>query len=220
MRNLTIVSAMAACVSAALAMADDNPEKRAPAPIFDGRSLAGWEGNTNVWRVRDGVCVGGAMEGNPQNEFLTMTRAYTNFVLSMEYKLVGTAGFINGGVQFRSERCRQPSNEMSGFQADIGAGQSGCLYDESRRNRFLARATAEQVRELEKPGDWNRYEVRCSGPRIQILLNGVRTVDYTEADPAIQPGGLIAFQIHGQCQAEISFRNVVVQELIGVGTAH
>src|SRR5437868_4135264 len=65
--------------------------------LFDGQSLAGWEGDTNVWRVRDGVIVGGSMAGNPQNEFLTTTRGYTNFDLRLEYKLTGTEGFINSG---------------------------------------------------------------------------------------------------------------------------
>lgn len=187
-----------------------------PVPLFDGRSLAGWEGNRDVWRVRDGVIVGGSLDGNPRNEFLATTRSYTNFVLRLEYKLVGTEGFVNGGVQFRSQRVAQPPNEMSGFQADIGAGYSGCLYDESRRNRFLVQPPAEQIQRLEKPGDWNRYEVRCAGPRIQILLNGGTTVDYVEPDAAIPPGGLIALQIHGNCKAEISFRNLTIEDAVVV----
>ncbi len=109
-----------------------NPARRLS--LFDGRSLAGWEGDTNVWRVRDGVIVGGSLDGNPRNEFLAAAGTYTNFVLRLEYKLVGTEGFVNSGVQFRSVRVKQPPNEMCGFQADIGAGYSGCLYDESRRN--------------------------------------------------------------------------------------
>lgn len=184
-----------------------------PVSLFDGRSLAGWEGNTNVWRVRDGVIVGGSLDGNPRNEFLAATRRYTNFVLRLEYKLVGTEGFVNGGVQFHSQRVSQPANEMSGFQADLGAGHSGCLYDESRRNRFVARAPDEQIQRLEKPGEWNRYEVRCAGPRIQILLNGGKTVDYVESDPTIPLGGLIALQIHGNCRAEISFRNLTIEKI-------
>ena len=187
------------------------PAPAPPSPLFDGRSLAGWEGNTNVWRVRDGVIVGGSLKGNPRNEFLATVGRYGNFVLRLEYRLVGTEGFVNGGVQFRSVRAPQPAHEMSGFQADIGAGYSGFLYDESRRNKFLAQPAEGQVKRLEKPGDWNRYEVRCAGPRVQIFLNGEKTVDYTETDPAIQQDGRIALQIHGNCQAEISFRNLTVE---------
>lgn len=197
--------------SRAAKIAETIPSQVQRVSLFDGQSLAGWDGNTNVWHVRDGAIVGGSMNGNPRNEFLATARSYTNFVLRLEYKLAGTEGFVNGGVQFRSVRVKEPSNEMCGFQADIGAGYSGCLYDESRRNKFLARPTDEQIKRLEKSGDWNRYEVRCAGPRIQITLNGEKTVDYTETDAALPLDGLIALQIHGDCKAEISFRNLTIE---------
>jgi hypothetical protein len=184
-----------------------------PVSLFDGRSLEGWEGNTNVWRVRDGLIVGGSMTGNPRNEFLATTRHYTNFVLRLDYKLVGTEGFVNSGVQFRSMRVTNPPNEMSGYQADIGAGFSGCLYDESRRNKVLVQAGEALIKQLEKPGDWNRYEIRCEASHIQLRLNGERTVDYTETDAAIAQTGLIGLQIHGGNKAEVSFRNIVIQDL-------
>ena len=189
------------------------PGPPAALPLFDGRSLAGWEGATNAWRVRDGAIVGGSLAGNPRNEFLAADRPFTNFVLRLEYRLEGTEGFVNGGVQFRSERIAQPPNEMRGYQADIGAGHSGCLYDESRRNRFLARATDGQIRRLEKPGDWNRLELRCEGPRIRIALNGEPTVDVVEDDASVPAHGRIALQIHGNCKAEISFRNLSIVPL-------
>ncbi len=199
--------------SQAAKIAGTIPSQALRTALFDGRSLAGWEGDTNVWRVRDGVIVGGSLNGNPRNEFLATVKSYSNFVLRLEYKLVGTEGFVNGGVQFRSVRVQQPANEMCGFQADIGAAYSGCLYDESRRNKMLARPPEELIKRLEKPGDWNRYEVRCAGPRIQLFLNGERTVDYTETDAALPLDGLIALQIHGNCKAEISFRNLTVEDL-------
>jgi hypothetical protein len=184
----------------------------APGQLFNGRDLGNWDGDPGIWRVRDGAIVGGTMLGNPRNEFLATTRKYRDFVLRLEYKLVGTAGFVNGGVQFRSVRVPQPPNEMSGYQADIGAGHSGSLYDESRRKKFLARATDEQVKRLEKAGDWNRYEIRCVGAKVELTLNGERTLSYTETDATVAADGLIALQIHGNCQAEIAFRNLTIEE--------
>jgi hypothetical protein len=101
---------------------------------------------------------------------------------------------------------------MSGYQADIGAGYSGCLYDESRRNKFLARLAEEQIKRLEIPGEWNRYEVRCQASRILIFLNGEQTVDYTEPDGAIPHYGRIGLQIHGGSQAEVFFRKITIVE--------
>lgn len=181
--------------------------------LFNGQDLSGWDGDPGVWRVRDGAIVGGTLEGNPRNEFLAVPRRFRNFVLRLDYKLVGTEGFVNGGVQFRSVRVTTPPNEMSGYQADIGAGHSGCLYDESRRKKFLARATDEQIKRLEKVGDWNRYEIRCVGPQVELTLNGEKTVSYVETDSSVALEGLIALQIHGNNKAEVSYRNLVIEEL-------
>ena len=196
-----------------LQVAKTIPTPVASVSLFDGRSLGGWEGDTNVWRVWEGVIVGGSMNGNQRNEFLATVRKHTNFVLRLEYKLIGTEGFVNSGVQFRSGRVSNPPNEMNGYQADIGAGYSGCLYDESRRNTFLAHPSEETIKRLEKTGDWNRYEVRCDERHIQLWLNGEKTVDYTEPDAAIPQSGLIGLQIHGGNKAEVSFRSVTMQEL-------
>src|SRR5258708_509768 len=182
--------------------------------IFDGKTFDGWEGDTkNTWRIEDGVIVGGSMKGNPRNQFLATTKSYKDFDFKCEYKLVGTEGFVNSGVQFRSVRMKNPANEMYGYQADIGAGNSGCLYDESRRNRFDARATDEQIKRLEKPGDWNQYRILAQGLHIQIFLNGEKTVDYTEPDKTLPQEGLIGLQMHGGNKAVVYFRNIVIEEL-------
>ena len=193
--------------------ATEPPIPTVPVSLFNGRDLANWDGDPAVWRVVDGVIVGGSLAGNPRNEFLATLRPYKNFVLRVDYRLVGTKGFVNGGVQFRSVRIDQPPNEMSGYQADIGAGHSGCLYDESRRKKFMARATDEQIKRLERPGEWNAYEIRCEGPKITLTLNGEKTVTYTEEDKTIALDGLIALQIHGNNSAEISFRNLTLEAL-------
>lgn len=186
----------------------------APVALFDGKSLEGWEGETTkTWRVEEGAIVGGSLEGNPRNEFLATRKSYRNFRLKLEYKLIGTEGFVNGGVQFRSRRVVDPAHEMSGYQADIGAGYSGALYDESRRNKMLATPSKELVQNLEKPGDWNTYEILCEGPRVRLRLNGRETVDYTEREPGIEMDGLIALQIHGACKAVIAFRNITIEAL-------
>jgi mono/diheme cytochrome c family protein/glucose/arabinose dehydrogenase len=199
----------------------------AATPLFDGKTLTGWDGDPKVWRVDNGEIVGGSLQGNPRNEFLTTKRTFYNFRLTLEYKLTGTEGFVNAGVQFRSQRATNPPNEMIGYQADIGHGHTGSLYDESRRKKFLARAgngvggygvkADTEIAELEKKGEWNTYEIRAEGPRITIFLNGKATLDYTETDPSIDDAyGLIGLQIHGNCKAEIRFRNITLDPLTEV----
>lgn len=181
--------------------------------LFNGKNLEGWEGNPEVWRVKDGTIQGGSMEGNSINEFLATKKTYRNFKLKLEYKLVGTEGFVNGGVQIRSQRIQNPPNEMIGYQADIGAGYTGCLYDESRRKIVLAKADENKVKSLEKIGEWNQYEVHALGDRVVVRLNGSETISYTEKDQSLEQSGLIALQIHGDCKAVIAFRNLQIEEL-------
>jgi hypothetical protein len=187
----------------------------AAVPLFDGRTFQGWEGDTQkTWRIENGALVGGSLtETVPKNDFLTTTRRYSNFVLRLKFKLTGTDGFINGGVQFRSERMRDPAHEMIGYQADLGAKYWGSLYDESRRNKVLAELDQTKAAQLVKPDDWNDYEVRAEGRRIRISLNGQQTVDYTEPDETIPVSGLIGLQIHGGGKAQISFKDITIQEL-------
>lgn len=187
---------------------------RRVSPLFDGRSFRGWSGDTvQTWRIENGALVGGSLQRLvPHNDFLTTTRPYTNFVLRLQCKLVGT-GFVNAGIQFRSRRLTNPAYEMTGYQADMGKGHWASLYDESRRNRTLAPADSNVVKRVLKPNDWNDYEIRCEGPRIRIRLNGRQTVDYTETDASIPQSGLIALQIHGGGKAEASYRKIELEEL-------
>jgi putative heme-binding domain-containing protein len=181
--------------------------------LFNGKDLTGWEGDPKVWRVEDGVIAGGSLKGNPRNEFLATTRPYKDFDFACEYKLIGTEGFVNSGVQFRSVRMKKPANEMFGYQADIGAGTSGNLYDESRRKKNLVLAPKDLVMRIEKVGDWNHYRIRAQGRHMEIFLNGEKTVDYTEPDQSLTQEGLFGLQIHGGNKAVIYFRNITVEEL-------
>jgi hypothetical protein len=64
-----------------------------------------------------------------------------------------------------------------------------------------------------KRGDWNEFKVKCEGPRIQIWVDGVQTVDYTEEDKAIPLTGKIAVQIHGNGNTQVWFKDLVVTEM-------
>lgn len=182
--------------------------------LFDGVSLAGWEGDMAWFRVVDGAVVAGSMEQPiPRNEFLCTTRDYGDFELRLKVRLAGGKG--NGGIQLRSRRVPN-SRELSGYQADMGEQYWGGLYDESRRNRFVAPPPdAATQAALVRPDDWNDYRIRCEGPRIRLWLNGRLTVDFTEADPAIPRRGVIALQIHGGPPAEASYRDLEIEELAG-----
>ncbi len=184
--------------------------------IFDGRSFAGWEGNVaKTWRVEDGAITAGSLEGQaPRNEFLATTSEYEDFDLRLKFKITGNSR-VNAGVQFRTERIPN-HHEVSGYQADIGPGVDGHLYDESRRRRMLATPEAETLKKAQAAaGDdgWQTYRICAEGDHIRLWLNGVKTVDYVEKDTNISRTGIIALQIHGGMQAVIAYKDIEIREL-------
>src|SRR5688572_9039633 len=111
------------------------PGTRKPVAIFDGKTFEGWEGNLNILRVQDGAIVGGSLkEQIARNEFLCTKKTYGDFELRLKVKLLGEGA--NAGIQFRTKRIPN-HHEVSGYQADMGEGWWGALYDESRRNKVL-----------------------------------------------------------------------------------
>ncbi len=193
------------------------PESIGFVPLFNGKDLDGWEGDTKLWSARDGMLVG-TSPGLKRNDFLATSRSYGDFILKLSFRLVGGVG--NSGVQFRSVRI--PGHEMSGYQADMGENYWGCLYDESRRNRILVQASPKALEALNKTG-WNQYVIRAMGDQITLSLNGVTSVTYREDDPKVARGGKIAVQLHSGGPTEVQFKDVLIQSLptpdADVGTA-
>jgi len=210
-----LLHALAGLVAGVSLAAPPPAPSAAAKPLFNGRDLEGWEGDPKIWRARDGMIVGGSLtETVRQNEFIATTRPYTNFVLRLEFKLLGGSGFINSGVQIRSERVPN-SSEMSGYQCDIGDPTWwGSIYDESRRNRVMAWSDMAALEKVLRRNEWNDYVIRADGGRITTWINGVEAVDFHEPDPAIAGrGGRLGFQVHGGGAAEASFRKITLEEL-------
>jgi hypothetical protein len=193
----------------------DEPAKaakpHAAVSLFDGKTLAGWEGDETIFRVENGAIVAGSLkEKIAHNDFLCSKQEYENFELRLKVKLVPNSG--NAGIQFRSQRV--PNHfEVSGFQADMGNSWWGKLYDESRRNKVLAETDSEKLAKVLKPEDWNEYVIRCEGRRIQLFINGLQTVDYTERDESLPTRGAIGLQIHGGPPAEASYKDIKIKIL-------
>lgn len=202
--------ALAVFLLAALAV----PAAAEPVPLFDGKTLAGWEGDTaKTWAVEDGAITAGSLDVTaPRNEFLCTTKTYGDFELKVRFKLLGDKAKVNAGVQFRTKRIPN-HHEVSGYQADVGQQYWGALYDESRRNKVLAKPDEKLLASAVKHDDWNEYTIRCEGPRVQLWLNGVKTVDYTEADATVERSGVIGLQIHGGAKAKVYYKDLRVEEL-------
>ena len=202
--------------------------------LFDGSTFEGWEDHGDLFRIEDGAIVAGTLAARiDANAFLCTTQTFDDFELRLKAKLIGPGD--NAGVQFRSRRV-PGHHEVSGYQADIGSVSRrwfyqvigvedevapeatapvwGSLYDEARRNRYLAWALPDDVAPVLKKDDWNDMTVRAVGPTIQIWVNGLQTVDYTEHDH-IPQSGVICLQIHSGAPAEAWHKDLVLKEIAG-----
>lgn len=168
--------------------------------FFDGRSLAFWRGDAALFSVEDGEIVGRAPDGIERNAFLVSDLVLGDFALALEVRLAGDRG--NSGIQFRSVPVGDDPLrfEMKGYQADIGPGWWGKLYEELGRE-ILSDVSGEPF--VVKDG-WNRYEIVATGSRVRTSLNGRVTTDLD--DPRGARRGRLALQIHSGGPTEVRFR--------------
>jgi putative membrane-bound dehydrogenase-like protein len=166
--------------------------------FFDRRSLAGWRGaHPECWSVEQGEIVG-RTGGLAENEFLRSDYELADFRLVLEVRLVGDRG--NSGIQFRSRAL--DAREIHGYQADVGPGWWGKLYEENGRGLLSEGAGAD----VALRDGWNTYEILAVGSRLRTALNGRVCVDLD--DPAGARSGIVALQIHSGDATEVRFRNL------------
>ena len=204
-------------VALGLLVASNTNAQDTKKPLFDGKSLAGWEvleGERQLWRVKDGFITAGSLtEKVPHNSFIATKRSFHNFDLRLKIRITGTEGFVNSGIQIRSVRVPD-SHEMIGYQVDAGKGWWGKLYDESRRRKVIGKsADAEAVNRAVKQDGWNDYRIRAEGTRIRSWINGVAALDFTETESNIPQDGQIGLQIHGNGKTVVQVKDVTIEIL-------
>jgi hypothetical protein len=89
------------------------------------------------------------------------------------------------------------------------------LYDESRRNKVLARPNKELLPKLATMNAWHSYTIRAEGARIRLWIDDQLIVDYTEKDDAIPRTGIIAPQVHGGAKVLVRYKDIYITELAG-----
>ena len=158
-------------------------------PLFNGKDLDGWKGDTRLWHVEDGQIIGNTDKVKIEhNTFLIYDHDFANFVLKAKIKLRNH----NSGIQFRSEAL--PDFVVTGYQADAAESNWwGSIYDEKGKRGVLVNGWKGKGETVLKPNDWNEYEILCDGDHIQLKLNGLITADLHDTE---RTHGIIALQLH------------------------
>ncbi|MBS0211475.1 MAG: DUF1080 domain-containing protein [Planctomycetes bacterium] len=193
----SLVAYLASATQVPVAATADNARS-----LFNERDLAGWTGNTALWSVENEELVG-RTTGLKKNEFLVSDMQVANFKLAFEVLLVDNQG--NSGVQFRSQALS--NGDVQGYQADIGPGWWGKLYEEHGRALLWNKSGESHLR----PGQWNQYEIKADGSKLETRINGQLCVDLD--DPAGAKRGIIALQLHSGGPTEVRYRKFVLEVL-------
>jgi len=177
-------------------------------PLFDGKSLDGFNGDPELWSVADGAIVGTTDKKEIKgNSFLATKQNYKNFVLKVKFKLRNG----NSGIQLRSKQ--HDNYKVTGYQADIADNQfMGILYEEGGRG-ILANVKGEEVQKHVKKDDWNEYVITVDGRKIKQELNGFTTVEFEDAEGKGASEGVIALQLHVGPKMRIDFKDILIKEL-------
>jgi uncharacterized lipoprotein YbaY len=188
-----------------------------PIPLFDGRSLAGWQAflpggdPARTWQVEDGVI---RCSGTPAG-YIATEETFESFELTLEWRWDPQTGAGNSGVLLRvgAEDRVWPRS----IEGQLQSGSAGDIWNigevpmEADPARTSGRRTIKARASSEKPiGEWNRYRIVLDGGDLELWVNGV--LQNTARNCEVAPGR-IALQSEG---TPIEFRNVVIRPIEGV----
>src|SRR5476651_540607 len=210
-------------------------------PMFDGKTLNGWEGDPKYWRAENGEIIG---EITPEtiikvNTFLIWKGGHpADFEIKVSYRISDKG---NSGVNYRSVRVDSLPYALKGYQADIDGKEkyglhyprySGQNYEE-RGRQFLALRGQRTVIETGKPpvmtdslgsketllksikyDDWNEIDLVVKGNNMKHYINGTLMSEVTDNDLVNRKmSGLIGVQVHVGPPMKIEFKNFRIKYL-------
>ena len=201
--------------------------------IFDGRTLAGWEGNPAYWRVENGALVGEITPATviKSNTFIIWRGGRpADFELKLDYRITPDG---NSGINYRSAVVPDavtPANAfaMRGYQFDLDGRKRypGNNYEEKGRLFLAVRGQMTHVVGGRPPivtstfadadalaqfatDDWNAVQILARGNVLTHILNGrTMTVVIDDDAPNRPADGLIGVQVHVGPPMKVEYRNI------------
>ena len=204
---------------------DARPAKDGFTPLFNGKDLAGWKGDTELWSVEDGAITGKTRGPDhlKYNKFLIWNGKAADFELRAKFRLEGKN---NSGIQYRSKLAPdRGENVLVGYQADMHskADFTTMLYDEQGRGIIANRGRkvtvkADGKKQIEKLDGkvetvdltkWHELTIIARGNRLIHKLDGVTTVEVIdEQESERELDGLIGFQVHRGPAMKVQFKDI------------
>tara|TARA_R110002049_G_scaffold127019_6_gene283372 strand:- start:5887 stop:6693 length:807 start_codon:yes stop_codon:yes gene_type:complete len=197
-------------------------------PIFDGKSLNGWDADTTHWRVENGNLVG---EVTPTtllktNNFIIWKGGQpADFELKLEFR-IAEAG--NSGINYRSERLDTIPFALRGYQADIDGKNSytGQNYEERKRATLAYRGEKASISSQDnskEPGSlsanvqgnaWQSREILASLGNIDSLKTKIKSEDWNDCHLIIK-GNRLQHYINGILMSDVIDNDTVNRKSSG-----
>ncbi|MBU6535229.1 ThuA domain-containing protein [Streptomyces mayonensis] len=186
--------------------ADCKPDK-GYRDIFNGQTLEGWkQAGPGKFNIKDGTL---ETEGG-MGLLWYQAKELKSYSLKLDWKMQGDD---NSGVFVGFPASEDPWSAVDrGYEIQIDATDE---VDRTTGSIYTFKAANIKARDqvLRPPGQWNSYEIKVRGERLQVFLNGVKINDFTNKDPERSlTDGYIGLQNHG-ADDQVSFRNIQLKEL-------
>lgn len=187
------------------------------APLFDGRTLEGWDGDRKYWSVQDGEIVGANTERVPSSTYLFTEKSHREFRLIFEVKQTVSPGHstMHSAVAALGRRIEDKGENKHGFEGPLLMFcHDWGIWDAYGRNRVEPAGQDGPIKNhpAEKKGDWNRIEILVLGNRIRMAANGTLVFDFTD-QPDMLRASPLGLQLHSNGRPqEFRFRGLLLSE--------
>jgi hypothetical protein len=186
--------------------------------LFDGKTLDGWEGYTDLWSVKDGVIIAKNTDPLKYSTYLLTKNKYTDFRLTFAAKLVTSE--MHSGVCFWGEvwpkadgKVTDPKKDRSEYtyKGHLVMFPSGWgMYDLFGRNGLPVDGAP--AKKVGKQHDWNDIEILAQGNRVRVAVNGTAVVDWRDPEPDRIKEAPIGLQLHSNnVPQEVQFKGLVLE---------
>ena len=183
--------------------------------LFDGKTLKGWEGYSDLWSVKDGVIVAKNTKPLTFSTYLNTKDNYSDFRLTFAAKLVESE--MHSGVSFwgtvKPDVSKDPEKDRTKhtYAGHLVMFPSGWgMYDLFGRNGLPVNGAP--AKKVGKQHDWNDIEILAQGNRVRVAVNGTAVVDWRDPEPDRVKAGPIGLQLHSNSvPQEIHFKGLALE---------
>lgn len=206
--------------------------------LFNGKDLTNWDGDPQLWSVKDGAIRGETTKQKPArgNTFIVCKSVEPgDFELRLSFRVSRSN---NSGVQYRSSVLGPKGRkrwQMKGYQHEIRNSNklpnvAGFVYDErgsrgrmclvgergtwaNGKKKTLGRTiTGEEYAKLFKVDQWNDIVIIAKGNRLKHYMNGRLITDFTDIPQFALKKGKIGFQLHNGAPMWCEYKNIRLKQ--------